>query len=89
MDADEGDETKTGHCVEHLAFEAGGELLDFDFEIVHESLDLGAPLTVIRGGHLQGHDAIVALGADLLDTDGLQVGEAVLEICGRIGADGL
>lgn len=80
MDADERDETKPGHCVEHLAFEAGGELLDFDFEIVHESLNLGALLTVISGGHLQGRDAIITLGVDLLDTDGLQVGEAVPDV---------
>ena len=72
--------------VEHLRVATLGQLLHLDSQVVDERLHLRAPSTEVRGGYLEGGDAVVALVVGGVDADGLQIGDAPANGVPRVGA---
>jgi len=75
--------------VEPLAVRRLGELLHLDLQIVHKGLDLRAPGTEIRGGDLEGCDAVGAVGGELATAQSFQIGDPLADVGGEFGAGGL
>ena len=75
--------------IEPLAVRRLGELLHLDLQIVHEGLDLRVPGTEIRGGDLEGCDAVGAVGGELAAAQSFQIGDPLADVGGEVGAGGL
>lgn len=72
--------------VEQLAVVALRQPMHFDPEVINERFHLRAPRVEVRGGDLQGGDAVVVLGAGRRALGGLQFGEPLVQVGGDLGA---
>jgi hypothetical protein len=72
--------------VEHLAVSALRQPLHFEAEVVDKCFYLRAPGSEVRGGDLQGGDAVGVLRTGRSAPGGLQIGEPLGDVGGEVGA---